>query len=1007
MEKLLKSGLRYRLAIIFVVGILFAGSLIFLVSMPAGVFPNATFPRILVQIERGYAPLTDMEITTTKPIEDALRNVEGVRIVRSKTSQGYAEIELYFDWNIDLMQAYQLVQARISDVRGKLPQGTGVLVKRMTTSAYPMSCYALYSDWRSQRQLRNLAEFTIRPLLSGVRGVYRIEIVGGERPEFWIQLKPENLAFYKLSPLQIEKFLAQTNRVKFLGKISDKYRIHLGFQDDLLYTVEDIKNTVLESRNGVPVKLSELATVTLTSKEEYILTTANWHRAVLIDVLKQPNANGLAVGNAIDKLINKLRNNLPPDIQIDKTYDQESFVKHSISGISENIIAGIFIISLIVLFFLQSFRASWPIILFMPLLMILSFFFMRLFKLSINIMTLGGIAAAVGILVDNATVVVENIIRHRSQGQPREAAVIKGSAEVLPPMIGATITTVIVFVPVIFVTGLTGIFFKSMALTLATAVFLSLLLAIGVTPIFTSIFLRKKNSLPQKAGFLSAFRNCYGKALQFLLQRKVIVIVFLILILSFSLFLFPRLQTGFLPQWDEGAFVLNYKAPPGTSLKETNRLLLQLENIMKEEPDIEAYSRRTGRGIAHRHPANEGDFLISLREKYKVTTFEVMDNLTRKAANRIPGLYLDFVQVLPDRLKDLAGEEKPIDILVFGNSQAAIRKAAEDIYHHLKPIPGLVGLRLGEWPAGPEFDVKVNLEKAAQLGFRPGNVKKLIETALWGRVATYIKQGMRLVGVRLRYPESFRQKLDELEQLPILSANGSMVPLKQIATIGVQEGQAAINHENGSLVTKVLSDTSGRGLGSIVKDIKEVLHQIKLPYGVSISLAGDYESQLRSFKQLLIVLVIAGLLIFVVLLFEFNRFWTSLAIFMGTIFSFTFVILGLWITGTHFDISSFMGAITVLGIVVNNGILLIDFASRYRQAGKSKIEALLLAGRVRLRPILMTNTTTIAGFLPLALQLGKGGEILQPFAVAVISGLVGSVFFSLIVIPILYNLFEK
>ena len=1007
MEKLLRSILHYRLAILFILGILLLGSVVFLISMPAGVFPNATFPRILVQLERGYAPLTDMEITTTKPVEDALRNVEGVRIVRSKTSRGYAEIELYFDWNVDLMQAYQLVQARISDVRGKLPPGTGIMVKRMTTSAYPMSCYAIYSDLRSQRQLRDLAEFTIRPVLSGIHGVYRIEIVGGERPEFWIELKPEKLAFYKLSPLEIENRLAEINRVRFLGKITDKYRIHLGFQNDLLRTVSDIRNTVLESRNGIPIKVGDLATVSLTSKEEYILTTANWHRAVLIDVLKQPNANGVAVGNEIDRAIHKLKDSLPADIHLVKTYDQETFVKHSIKGVTENILMGIFIISLIVLLFLQSFRASWPIILFMPLVMVLSFLFMRIFHLSINIMTLGGIAAALGILVDNATVVVENIIRHHSEGQSLRTAVVSGSAEVIPPMSGATLTTVIVFVPLIFVTGLTGIFFKPMALTLAIAVFLSLLLAVGITPIFTSIFLKKQNFSSPKNDFLFTLRNGYAKVIQFLIHRKEIVIVFLFLILGFSIFLFSHLHTGFLPEWDEGAFVLNYKAPPGTSLKETNRLLVQLENIMKSDPAIQAYSRRTGRGIAHRHPANEGDYLISLKGKRKRSTFQVMSDLNQKASRHIPGLYLDFVQVLPDRLKDLAGEEKPIDILVYGNNRKVLQKTAEKIYQKLKSVPGLVGLRPGELPSEPEFDVKVNHEKAAQLGFRPGDVQKLVETALWGRVSTYIPQGMRLVGVRLRYPESFRQNLDALRKLSILSPNGAMVPLKEIATIQVREGQAAITHENGSLVAKVVSDISGRDLGSIVKNIRDILHGIKLPYGVSVYLGGDYESQLRSFRQLLFVLALAGLLIFMVLLFEFNRFRTSLAIFLGTIFSFTFVIFGLWITGTSFDVSSFMGAITVLGIVVNNGILLMDFTVRYRQTGKSKIEALLLAGKVRIRPILMTNTTTIAGFLPMAFQLGTGGEILQPFSVAVISGLIGSVFFSLIVIPIFYDLFEK
>ena len=1006
MKKLLETILHHRLAVLFVLGILLLTSVIFLVTMPAGVFPNATFPRILVQLERGYAPLTDMEISTTKPVEDALRTVEGVRIVRSKTSRGYAEIELYFDWNVNLMQAYQFVQAKISDVRGQLPPETGILVKRMTTSAYPMSCYAVYSDVRSQRQLRNLAEFTIRPVLSSVSGVYQIEIVGGEHPEFWVELKPEKLLQYKISPFEIEKALQKTNQVSFLGKISDRYRIHLGFQNDLLTTVNDLNHVVLKVHNGVPILLKDLARVRLTGKEEYILTTANWHRAVLIDVLKQPKANGLSVDQAIDRQIRQLKTTLPPDIHLIKTYDQESFVRRSIQGVSQNILAGILIISLIVFLFLRSFRASWPIILFMPVVMILAFLFMRLFGLSINIMTLGGMAAALGILVDNATVVMENIIRHRTEGQSLHKAVVSGAAEVIPPMFGATLTTVIVFVPLIFVTGLTGIFFKPMALTLATAVFLSLLLAISVTPIFTWIFLPQgpKNTLIPK--WLTHSQQVYSKVLAFLLKRKVFVFVFLLGTVILSVLIYPHLHTGFLPRWDEGAFVLNYKAPPGTSLEETNRLLIQLEDLMKQEPAIVAYSRRTGRGIAHRHPANEGDYLVTLNEKRKKSTFQIMDELSQKATQRIPGLYLDFVQVLPDRLKDLAGEEKPIDILIFGNDQVVLQATAQKIYRKLSSIRGLVGVRPGELPSEPEFDVKVNHARAAQLGFRAGDVRRLVETALWGRVVTTIKQGTQLAGVRVRYQEIFRKNLNALKGLSVLSPAGNLVPLKQVATVSVREGQAAILHENGSLVAKVLADISGRDLGSVVKDVQKALAEIRVPYGVSISLAGDYKSQLESFRQLILVLFLAGLLIFVVLLFEFNRLRTAFAIFLGTLFSFTFVILGLWATRTNFDISSFMGAITVLGIVVNNGILLMDFATRFQKSGQTRQEALLQAGRIRLRPILMTNATTVAGFLPLALSWGSGGEILQPFAVAVISGLIGSMLFSLIAIPVLYDWFR-
>jgi len=494
--------------------------------------------------------------------------------------------------------------------------------------------------------------------------------------------------------------------------------------------------------------------------------------------------------------------------------------------------------------------------------------------------------------------------------------------------------------------------------------------------------------------------------LSFLLKNKLPVFLFLLGMVGLSLWMYPRLHTGFLPRWDEGAFVLNYQAPPGTSLRETNRLLVRLENLMKEEPDIAAYSRRTGRGIAHRHPANEGDYLISLSKNPQKSTFQIMDELNQKASRQIPGLYLDFVQVLPDRLKDLAGEEKPIDILIYGNDQSVLLQTARRVAEKLKPIPGLVGLRPGEWPSEPEFDVTVNHRRAAQLGFRPGEVRRLVETALWGRVATTIKRGTQLAGVRVRYPDFYRKNLEALNRLSLYAPTGALIPLKQIATVRVREGQAAITHENGSLVAKVVADISGRDLGSVVKGIRRALSGLSLPYGVSISLAGDYKSQLQSFRQLILVLFLAGLLIFVVLLFEFNRIRTASAIFLGTLFSFTFVVLGLWVTRTNFDISSFMGTITVLGIVVNNGILLMDFATRYQSSGRPRESALLQAGKIRLRPILMTNATTVAGFLPLALNWGSGGEILQPFAVAVISGLVGSMIFSLIVIPVLYDWFR-
>ena len=733
----------------------------------------------------------------------------------------------------------------------------------------------------------------------------------------------------------------------------------------------------------------------------------NWHRAVLFNILKQPDANVVKVSDLVDKKLAEIETSLPADVKMSKWYDLSDFVRRSIKGVAKNIIIGILIISAIVFLFLGKLRTSLPIVLIMPLTVILVFLFLKFFGFSLNIMTLGGLTAAIGILVSNAIVVVENIVRHRDEGAGREEAVTSGTSEIIPPIIGASLTTIIVFIPLIFLSGVTGIFFKPAAFTLSSAVGLSLILAIFVTPLFTYSILSAKKKGKSNNNSSGKLQSFYKKILQVSLRHSRIILIISLAIGAGSAFIYPHLKTGFLPVWDEGNIVLDYKAAPGTSLKETDRICRRIEEVLKSFPEIKSYSRRTGYGLAHPHPAHEGDFLISLKDTRKRSTFDIMEELQKRVGAVFPSLDIDLFQVLPDRLGDLTGKQKTIVVKVFGNDLGVLNNTARKIRENLKKIDGLVGVRLGISKSEPEFDINLDRVRIARLGLSPYDVSRQLKIALWGDIATEVKRGMRLIGVRLRYPEDYRAHIEKVKNLPLFTKDGRTVPLSTVAHVEVKQGESEVYHENGSLLLTVTAGIVGRDLGSVVKDIKSALVNLRLPYGVTMSLAGDWESRIKSFRELIFVLIIAGFLIFTMLLFEFKSYRIAFAIFLGTILSFSFVVFGLFITKTNFDVSSFMGMIASLGIVVNNGILLIDFAERYKGTNTILGDCVVTAGVVRLRPILITTITTMAGFLPMAIKIGAGGEMLQPFAVAVISGLFGSIFFSLIVIPTLYYLFEK
>ncbi|MHB2148014.1 efflux RND transporter permease subunit [Calditrichota bacterium LG25] len=971
-------------------------------QIPEGVFPDATFPRIMVIADYGLAPLKEVEMEIAKPIEEAVMMVEGVRNVRATISRGSAEINVDFQWDQDMFRAYQLVQAAVSGIQHELPPGIQLEVRRFTTSTYPVAGYSLTSDKLDLIQLRDLAIYTIRPQLASIPGIFNIEIMGGHQREFWVNIDPQKLAAFRLDYRQIKAALQKTNRLSFVGRLNETHKLYLNIADNRFLNMDDIKKTIVAYRDQTPVTLAQIATVEPAVKETFIACESNLKPAVLVTIIKQPKTNAVAIMNQVEQRWQELARVLPPDVHVQKWYDMTDFIKRSIRSVRDAILLGALLTMIILLLFLKRLRITLVTAVVIPFALLITFIFIKLFGMNLNLMSLGGLAASIGILVDNAIVVVENIERYLEQGKPKKEAVILATGEIIPPLLGATLTTLVVFIPLIFLTGVPGIFFRALASTLSIAIFVSMLLAVFLTPPLAVIFISTR---PKKPGrFLPQIIAVQQRGLRFLLRRPVATLLFIALLGLIAVTSYLRIPSGFLPEWDEGTIVHDYLAPPGSSIEGTKSMLKSVAQFIMSLPDVEAYSLRTGRSLAHpRTHANDGDFVINLKKGHKLSSFEIMDMIREFDARHEPRLEPELFQVLPDRLNDLSGEIAPIVIKVFGKNLRLIQEVAARIADSLKQVDGAVDVYRGFSRGEPELTIRVTPEAVGRFGLTVDEVQNAIRFALWGEVATTMMQGLKVIPVRIRYPKADFNHMEKIRRLPLYLARiDRVVELQELAHIEKVPGKTDIDHENLVQVVNVKAHISGRDLGSVIGDVKTMLNRIPLPPGVTIRIGGQYESQQRAFRELILILLFGALLVYTILLFEFKSFRTAAVILLGTALSVSGVFVLLLITEIPLDISAFMGMIMIIGVVVNNGILFIDYAEKFLKETPDVARALLKAGQVRLRPILMTTLSTIFGFLPLALALGEGSEMLQPLAVSMIGGMSLSVALSLFLIPGMY-----
>jgi multidrug efflux pump subunit AcrB len=723
--------------------------------------------------------------------------------------------------------------------------------------------------------------------------------------------------------------------------------------------------------------------------------------------MKQTQADGLKLSADLDARFAALNKEFGGRLHFSK-WDLSDFVRGSIRGIMTDIVMGILIILAIIYYVMVRLRYSLPIMIILPVVLISEFVAMKLLGMTINIMTLGGLSAAIGIIADNAIVITENYVRFRAEGDP--APLASSMQYIVPITVWATLVSIIVFIPLNILSGVSGLFFLPLALTLATTIVISLVAAVSLLPVLIYYFI-EKGSAPageeRERRLFSVLKKGYLRMLDTALRHGRLVAVGIVLLLAGAWLVFFRLPTGFLPEWDEGDIVFDYIAPSGTSIEAVDAMVEKAEKIISDEPETAMYVRKTGVHMGTPFaPPSVGEIVVLLKKDRSRSTFEVMDDLREKTGKAVPELDTDLHQILPDRLGDLTGNVKPIVVSVIGNDLDEAWTAARVIKDKLSKIDGLNGVMIDLPPVQKEIKVVPDQKRLSLLGLTSADAFRYSGIALYGEVMTYVQRGLQMIPVRAIYSGDFRSDEKAITRIPVYTPNGGVLPLGRFTSFKTEEQVPEIHHKNGSIVVSVNAEIDGRALGDVVKDVNTALATV--PRGdYSVELEGNYKEQQKSFGELMFVLGISVLLILLLLLYIFESYLTSLAVFAGTLASATFVIFGLKLSGIEFDVSSFTGMITVMGIVVNNGILVIDFAERYRAEGMELLTAVKAAGALRFRPVLITNLAAIAGFLPMALNIGHGGEVLRPFSVAMISGLFGSMFFSLMVIPVLYLLLHK
>ncbi len=962
-------------------------------NLKTGLFPDITFPKIKVIADAGQQPVDKMMTTVTVPLENYIKRTEGLDYIRSTTARGSCEISVFLKWNTDVDKARQQIESFVNQVKNNLPSQTSINVQKMNPSILAVMGYSLEGN-RSQVELKKIAQYQIKPYLASAPGVADIAIIGGKSKEYQIIISPNKIASLGISLQTIQTIVQQSNILESNGYINDHNRLYLTLTDNAVDNIDELRNLVLSNTPNRLIKLSDVASIELKEAKEYIKIKANGKDVPLIAIFKQPDANLIDVNNAVEQRIEELKTVLPSDLHLIPYYKQADFVNESIKSIRDVLLLGLLLAIIIVIIFLRSGSTSLVVLITIPITLCLTVTILNVIGYTFNIMTLGAIAAAVGLMIDDAVIIVEQIHRSHEENpdEPITSLIANSIKYLFPAMVGSSLSTIVIFIPFVMMSGIAGAYFQVLAYTMIITLSASFFVTWLILPmLFLIVPLKKKKKVVHENK---------TRWIIFFTRRPIISLLFISICIMAIIFIPAKLKSGFLPDMDEGSMVLDFNSPAGTSIEETDHLLQQVDKIIQQQPEVENFSRRLGTqmGFFITEP-NRGDYLIQLKKKRTKTTDEVADNIRQKVESTIPQLTVDFGQIMMDMLGDLMSSVQPIEIKIFGDNQSKIERISKQIAEELTKVNGTADVFDGIVIAGPEIIIQPNVTKLSQLGLTVSDFQFQLQTQIEGTVISTMLEKDRQVDIRLIYPEAQRTTIHSLGNTSILLANGKIKPINTIANVEIEKGVAEINRENQKMMGVITARLNNRDLGSTLKDIQQQLKtKISLPTGYHIEYGGSYAQQKSAFKELLLILIASILMVFVIMLFLFRQIKISFIIILLAVLGVSGCLLGLLLTGTALNVGSYTGIIMVVGIIGENAIFTYW---QYIEALKTmnKEDSINFSIATRLRPKLMTACGAIIALLPLALGIGAGAELHQPLAISVIGGLIIALPLLLIVFP--------
>jgi len=997
--------LKYKSPIAAILFLILLGGVYSLLNIKTGLFPDITFPKIKIIADNGEQPVDKMMVTVTIPMENAIKRVEDLQMVRSITSRGSCEISAFLNWGSDVDLGKQRIEAQINAIKQILPPDINITIEKMNPSILPVMGFSLQGNGLNQIELRKIAEFTIKPILARVEGVSDVAVIGGKVKEYHIILDPIKISNLGITPAMIAQVLSESNFITSNGLTSDYNRLYLTLTDAAIDEKTELENTLIINSPQSKVHLKDLGKIEIAERRDFVKINADGKDVPLIAIVKQPTANLIDVTDGVKAQLDEVQKVLPKGVKLSLYYNQADFVGDSISSLKDVLWIGLLLAIFITILFLRSLKASSVILITIPITLGLTLIILYSLNYTFNIMTIGAIAAAIGLIIDDAIVVVEQIHRTHEENPDENSyhLVTRAVKFLLPAMIGSSLSTIVIFLPFMLMSGVAGAYFKVMTDTMIITLVCSFFVTWIGLPVIYILFSVEKHTIKNSIKSIKSLKFIY-----FFIRKPYLAGSFVLVLIVSAFIILPKLPSGFLPDMDEGSIVLDYKSPPGSSLDATDKMLKVVDKIISQIPEVDGFSRRTGTQMGFFiTEANNGDYLIQLKKNRSRTTDEVTNEIRTKIESVLPGLQVDFGQVIGDMLGDLMASVQPVEVKIFGDDHKKLVDLADSVTKIVENVNGTADVFNGIIIAGPEIRFDPKIASLAQYNLSPSDFQFQMQTKIEGTIVGSILEKNQLVNIRMMEnpnPVSF----NKLKHDFIFLNDGKLKPIDEFADLVVSEGVAEIDRDNLKQMVAVTARLNNRDLGSTLKEIQQkVQSNIILPTGYQIVYGGAYAEQQKAFKELLSILMAAVLLVFTVILFLFRSLKVSLAIIFLAVIGMTGSLLALFITGTPLNVGSYTGIIMIVGIIGENAIFTYLQYQETRKINSNKEDSIVQAVSTRIRPNLMTALGAITALFPLALGIGTGAQMHQPLAIAIIGGFILALPLLIFVFPTILKIIEK